>query len=742
MKKFLKTLLFLIIIGAGGFWVYIKYISPVVIKKAMTMIPEDAVMIIETNNLTEAWTEISDSKMWNYLISNPYFNDLNEDIELLNEYLKDNIIADKALKNRKLIMSLHMISATEWDFLFVVDLKNIAQIKKLGLKRILGLVEGYKVKERKFNDETIIELSDNEDPSDIIYLTISDNLLVATFTGSLIEKSISQKPTKEGDFGYWSNNKAFNNVVGKLYGEELFRMYFNYNQINAFSMSYLSEQSETVQMLGNSLTYSGFNINFRDESLSFEGYTDIDSVGSYVKAMANVTPGKLNAWRIMSNQTALYFSMGFNNFFDFYNNLTEQYKESAPEDMEDIENSISKIERLLKISMHDDFFSWIGNEIALVKLRPGKKTRLEDVVVAVHTNDIDDAKAGMDRIMQQIKKRVRVVKFKPEEYKNYTIQYLEMKGFFKIFLGRMFKDLEKPFFTYIEDYVIFSNSSDVIKNTIDDYLKGNTLDKNSGFSDFKDEFSNNSNIAVFIRTPQIYENLYYYSNEKDRRDIKENKEFILSFEKIGFQLVSEENMFKTTLIAQHNPDAIKVEELEKLEQEVYEEMFRDEVESLSFKISLADSFLEEDTLFKEYYFGGEKLKFEGRVYNKNLNGNWKTYYESGNIQSSVNYEDGIIFGEAVFYYDTEKNTKKAEAIFENDKLIEKYFEYYENGAQKAEIYYDDGLADGNAEFYYSNGKLKIKAEYKNGLKHGKWIYYDEKGKEIGKEKWKKGEKIR
>lgn len=743
MKKFLKILLIIIVLGAVGFWVYIKYISPIAVKKAMTMVPEDAVLVIETSNLTDAWTEISDSKMWNYLIENPYFKDLNEDIDLLNKYLKDNLIADQALKNRKLLMSMHMISATDYDFLFVVDLKNIAQIKKLGLKGILDNVDGYTVKERTYGDETIVELIDQEDPSFIIYLTISDNLLVATFTGSLMEKSIDQKPTDEEDLGYWANNSDFALVAAKTSKDELFKLFFNYSQIDAFSMAYLTEPSETVEMLGNSLTFSAFSVDFYDELLSLEGYTDIDSVGSYVKAMAHVEPGKVLAWRIMSDQTALYFSMGFDDFFDFYYNLTKQYEDGNAEDMEDVQKSITKIERLLGISLHEDFFKWIGKEIALVKLRPNRNTRLEDVVMAVHANDIDDAKAGLDRILKKVKNRVKIVKFKPEEYKNYTIEYLEISGFFKIFLGKLFKDLEKPYFTYIEDFVVFSNSSDVLKSIIDDYIKGSTLDKKSDFVDFKDEFSNKSNITIFIRTPQIYENLYFYSNAADRKDIKENKEFILSFEKIGFQLVSEGDMFRTSLMAMHNPDAVTSDQLEQIEREVSENMFREEIEQAIFKIVLDESFLEKDTLFKEYYNGEEKLKTEGRIHNGAMTGTWKTYYEeSGNIMNSVNYKDGKLSGEAFFYYDSEKQTVKAEAYFEDDLLQGEYYEYYENGAQKAKIIYSDGFADDEAWFYYPNGKLKIEGAYKNGRKHGKWEYFDEKGKTIGKEKWKKGERTK
>ena len=742
MKKFFKILLIVLILGGVGFWVYIKYISPVSIKKAMTMVPDDAIMIIETNNLTDAWTKISDSKMWNYLIKNSYFNDLNEDIEYLNKYLKNNPIADQALKNRKLLMSLHMISGTEWDFLFVVDLKNIAQIKKLGLRKVLGMVEGYKITERKYKEETIVELVDDADPTFVIFLTISDNLLVATFTGTLMEKSIDQKPIDKKDFGYWGKNNEFTYVTNKLKGEELFRIYFNYAQLDAFSMSFLTEASETVKMLGSSLTYSALNVDFQDEFLSLEGYTGIDSVGTYVKAMSHVAPGKMMAWRMMSNQTALYFSMAFEDFFSFYNNLLNQYEEGNAEDMEDINTGIRKIERLLDISLYDDFYNWIGNEIALVKLRPGKTTRMEDVIVAIHAKDIDAAKTGLDRILKKIKNRLRVVKFDPEDYKNHTIYYLEMPGFFKLFLGKMFKDLEKPFFTYAEDFVIFSNSPESLKYFIDDYISGNTLDKNVEFVSFVDEFDVKSNIAVFIRTPQMYENLYYYSLPEDRNAVKENKEFLLSFEKIGFQLVSEGDLFKTTLLAMHNPEAVNSDRLEVIEKEVSEEMFRDIVESKMFKIILSEAALETNRIYKENFDTVDVVRIEGMIHNHQPNGVWKSYYENGRIKSSVNYKDGMVNGEAYFYYDNEQKAPRAETYFTNDNMEGKYTEFYENGTIKADMTYKKGVAEGPARFYYNNGKLKIEAEYKDGLKSGRWIYFNEKGKEVGKEKYKKGERVK
>lgn len=722
-------------IGVGGFWVYINYFTQSKEQTSLTLIPDDAVFVVETNNLSEAWTAINSSNVWQYLKGNEYFKEIDSDINTLNKYLAQNKVIGLLLKDRNLTVSVHMISAKEWDMLFVVDLKKTSNMLKVNnIKDALTLVEGYNVSQRKYNGHDIIELADNKNPNDIIYIVTVDNLILAGFSGALVEKSIDQK-----DDMHWQNNDKLKLVSNKLAGKKLFRMFVNYSQVNKFSMSYITEESESLRMLSNSLGYSVFDINLEEEMLSFKGYTDIDSISSYIRALAKVAPGKYEAWEVLSNQTSLYFSMSFDNYSDFYQNLINQYKEGNADDMEDIEKNIKMIENYLNISMQQDFFSWIDSEIAFVKLRPEENTRVEDVLVVIKAKDISQAKVGMATILKKIKGRTPV-KFTSENYKNYEIFQLESKGFFKPFFGKMLKNMEKPFFTYINNFVVFSNSIETLKSNIDDFIAGATLSNDENFVDFKDEFRPKSNLSVFIRTPKMYENLYYYSTPEDRKAMKENREFILSFSQIGFQLNSEGEMYETLFKAKHNPNALNADKLETFEKETSDAMFRNEIDSLVFKYTFAENTFVKDTLYTERHTFNNKLKIEGKIKNNAPDGLWKTYYESGNIQNSVNYSSGQINGEAFFFYDNNPRITKAEVNFENDKVIDIYYEYYENGAQKAKIEYKNGRAHGNASFFYPNGKLKIKAEFEDGMKDGKWEYFDEKGTSMGKEKWKKGMK--
>ncbi len=728
MKKFFKWFFIIVLLIAavgGAYYVYDNYLVKHEIRNDFSAIPNDPVFIIESKNLSKGWTKVSESKIWRYLLKNPYFADINEYAELMDKFLANNKAMDLLLSNRSMLISAHMISGVDYDFLFVVDLQSTKAISK-SFDDALKLIEGYHVKKRKYHNIEIIEFIDNEDASNTVYFYILDNLLVGSYTANLLEKSIDQKDSK-----YWENNQQLIDVSENLSSGKLLKFYFNYKQLPRFLNVYMEEGEEYAEPLAEALNFSLFHINLEDEELSFDGYTVPDSVPSYISALTDVKPGKMRAFNIISDKAALYLSIGFKSYNMFYLSLHDQYEQENPEELKDYEKNVERLENYLGISVKEDFYSWIGQEICFIKLRPQKNTRVEDVVVSIQANDIDKAKAGFDKIAQRIKKR-SPAKFKSIEYRNFEIKYLEIKGFFKLFLGKLFKNLEKPYITYIEDFMVISNSEATLKQIIDDYLTGHTLSHDEKFMDFKDNFEGKSNLSVFLQMPKIYTNLYNFSNAETKKSIKENRDLILSFNNIGIQMVSEGDLFKTLIIATHDPDAAINDELEKIEQQSSDALSLEYFDSLRFKIILPDSVLAVNGSYSEKFPGTDVTYIEGIISNHAVNGIWRTYYPSGNLKSTVNYEEGIVSGDAYFYYDDAKNTKMAEVHYTNDRIDGVYMEYYENGAQKAMLHYDEGILNGEAEYYYKTGRIKIKGKYKNGRKKGKWYFYDEKGNLINK----------
>lgn len=729
MKKVLKwflRLLLLVAVVVISFFAYL-YFKKVDNKDLLSVVPEDAIYILSTSNLSDGWTSVSNSKIWQHLKTNAYFAELNESASTLDSLLKNNSTMEMLFKDRQLVVSAHMKSATDYDFLFVVDVQKAGQASFLF--ETIGLFSDYTITKRNYKGQEIIDMLDVKE-KETLSLTFSGNLLIASYSSSVLEKAIDNFGTDK-----WSVRTEFTDV-SSLTGSSMFRLYLNYSILPRFLKCYLSETSELVEDLSQSLAFTAFSINLENERLSCKGYTSIaDSIPSFFKALQGVKPGKMRAYEIIPEKTALFISICFENFPELLDNFKEFYKSTDTSGYENYEQNIQRLEKFLKINLNEDFFGWISNELTFVKLEPEANAREEDVIVVIGTKEAGKAQEGLSRIQKQVKKRTPV-KFIETDYKGFTINQLYIKGFFKMFFGKLFGKLEKPYYTFIGNYVVFSNSDSQLMDFVDDYLGNKTLARNPVFMNFLDDFESSSNVSVFVQTLKLYKHIYYYSKEQARTGIQKNKDLILSFIRIGFQMVGDGGKFRTVLISEHNPEALLDETLENIEKSA-EDLFVHEFDSLQFKVDLTGAPVDDNVPVKLYY-NETDIMSEGSVIDGKPHGIWKNYYPSGNIQSIIRYREGMVNGQCIFYYDDHRQLIKAEVPFIEDKIDGLYKEYYMNGQIKASLNFVENVISGDAGFFYDRGKLKAKGKYKDGLPEGKWKYFNESGVEISRRKNKSG----
>jgi hypothetical protein len=580
MKKFFKILLIVLvvlIILFLGLMAYL-YFGKGGDRSTMNIIPSDAIFAIETTNLSKGWETISESNVWKHLAGNPYFGEINESLQEVDELLKDNKAVQILLEDRRLLLSTHMTSTSDYDFLFIIDLQKASKLSFL--TNTIGIL-GYEVNKSKYEGIEILELIDKE-TEDKMYLGIIDNLLVGSFDNRLLEKAIAMKNNK-----FWTENTKFLQVASEISNTSLLRFYFNYSQLDNFMKAYLAHENESISSISKSLAYSAFELDFQNDELNFTGHTNMDTASSYIKALSKVKPGRMKAFDVISDQAAFYMAMCFENYLDFYDRLKKEFSYENINESENFDKNVRKLEKYLNINLHDDFFSWIGSEIAFIKLRPSQNSRAEDIVVAIHANNISKAKSGLQHIITQVGKK-SPMHFDVSTYKNFDINYLNIKGFFKLILGKLFGKLEKPYFTYINDFVIFSNSKSTLEDVISGYVSGKTLSHSQEFMDFIDRFESKSNASIFVQMPKMYSNLYYFTKDDTKKSMQENRELILSFSKIGLQLVSQGELLEAKMIALHDSTALLTDAIEKLEYQTAENLFVNEYESLSFKITLED----------------------------------------------------------------------------------------------------------------------------------------------------------
>lgn len=128
--------------------------------------------------------------------------------------------------------------------------------------------------------------------------------------------------------------------------------------------------------------------------------------------------------------------------------------------------------------------------------------------------------------------------------------------------------------------------------------------------------------------------------------------------------------------------------------------------------------------WKYFYEDGQLESIETFNNDGVLSGKVIVYDKEGNILKRANYANGLLQGEVLFYQS--KGVLDTIANFDNGKLTGKIELFSLNNLQ-LEGNYKDNKRVSLWKLYYTTGDLKVTVPYRNGLKTGKSVIYDKAG---------------
>jgi hypothetical protein len=546
-----------------------------------------------------------------------------------------------------------MISPKDYGIFYVLDLKRIAKLQLLKTYLNTLLDDGYVLSKRTYHEHEILEVHDRES-KETMYLAFIKNQLVASYTHTLVEASIDQY--SEPVLGRNLNFLEINQKVGH---EDLFRMYVQYHYFDDYVQMYSDRPSDWVKRVSENFLFSGFYFDLDENStLTANGYTNISGVNEYyLEALQKSGTAKRSVPEVAPNSTALYISYGFDSFAEFYKNF-EIVQQNDPEQFESYQTSIAKVEKFLKIDVKERFISWIGDEIAVLQIQSHINKGKNDMALVLKANDAQAAKTHLDFVVEQIRKKTPV-KFKAVNYKDYEINFLSIKGFFKMLLGGRFDEFDKPYFTQIDDFVIFSDSPNTLKGIIDKVSEGEILATSKEFKSFDEKFDSESTVLVYSNVPLLFDNMYALADAPTKQKMLKNKDFIICFPQVGLQLTPEDDLFESRLVLKYQ-DVGEVKKAMKQE---------GSVDITTVKKPVSDSMEITDAIFD--------LK---PMYPTDLNAkSFRKQYANGNTWFEVDLKDGLKHGRYEEFYPD--GTRKIRGRFREDEQVGTWRYYDKTGDQ-------------------------------------------------------------
>ncbi|MEM6764313.1 MAG: DUF3352 domain-containing protein [Bacteroidota bacterium] len=554
MKTLLKFLLWIIILALVAFAGYFFLGKSGETRDIYGFVPDDFVYVIESDEPVRDWKNISSSEIWQYLKGVEYFEEVSASADYLDSLLQVNETLVEFVKLGDMLISSHIISSQDYEMLFLVDIRgrNVNKFKQL-LKLVFQRLD-YKVSLDEYFNIDIYELYDPEE-NETLYMSILDNILIASYRKDLLKESINQSEKSS-----ILDESDLNIVKDRIGSGGTYTLYFNHQIMDSFLKLYTAQIPEMMQGMEEVLAYSSFGLSLDEDEAVLEGYVkQQDSVASFLNVFKDVGKGKRHTENVLPSETAFISSITFDDFLDLYRRFDTYYGVENAEGHAEFLRSKEKIEKRLKINFEEDFFSWMTDEIATAIIPIDEDYHQYSYYALLHFDNYDKAKEKLDFITRQIKKKTPL-KFENKEYRGFEIKYLEMKGFFKLFFKKLFSKIEKPHYTFLDDYVIFSNDTTSLQFLIDQYLLQNVLKEDEAFTEFNDNYNSRASVFTYIHNEYLFDYILNTLDYESKQNLMENRNYLLSFPRVGFQLSPEAGMYETKVLSQFTP--LEVEEME------------------------------------------------------------------------------------------------------------------------------------------------------------------------------------
>ncbi|NJN28384.1 MAG: hypothetical protein HC819_21630 [Cyclobacteriaceae bacterium] len=537
MKKTIAILFVLIILAAGAFYYFrIQQRKHLDIWK---VVPSSAIIAYENNSLVEDWNTIVDKSIWKTLRKMPYFHAWEQNLANADSISGKDGTLDKLFRNRAFIISAHITSAKEFDFLFSLDL-NDPPGKSTFSKLIDSMLGNHSLssKSRNYQGLELNELVDKTSKSTFTYF-IHENIVVGSFTPFLVEDVV--RNVSEGYNDTFKSQIPALEAISKLENDEG-NIYIDFAKLPDLISGFVNSDSKGTVGMDHFSGDTYLDIKMTDHELLLNGVSTVDltSSRSYIGTFRNQNPTRIRVTDLLPNATALLYHVTFSDFEEWQNQLTRYW---SAVDTAQFRKSQDFIDR------YDMKLDWVGHEAANAVLETHNREN-PDQLVFVAIEDKNLAFEEMHRFANKLSTEMGDSVY-IELYNDQPIVQLPFREFPAMLVGNYFEGFENSYATIFDNYLVVGNSMQVVKQFYSDLENENNWGKSVRQSNFLENTLSEASFSLMINTSLAWPMLMRKLNDKWGGVFKNYEEPLKSFDMMALQVSNLDQRFYTSVAIGH-----------------------------------------------------------------------------------------------------------------------------------------------------------------------------------------------
>lgn len=204
-RKLLAFLVGLLLVSALGSYVYYRHTVAAVPVDPWTLVPDDAVLVLTTDDHPTLVRHLQESQLWDNLTAVRYFQQVEDNLALADSLVGGRDVVLRFLGRKRVLTSIHVTAPGTFDVLFQVPVATVREYRQVrALEEALRRDPRYQVSTRTFHDNQLITIQQRGNGAGITYFNYRNQLLISA-NPTLVEAVVlrlehPETPTVAADF--------------------------------------------------------------------------------------------------------------------------------------------------------------------------------------------------------------------------------------------------------------------------------------------------------------------------------------------------------------------------------------------------------------------------------------------------------------------------------------------------------------------------------------------------------------
>lgn len=507
MKKLLIVIAILLLCGVGYF-TYDKWVKDADLT-AWSFVPEGASIVLETEILKD-YHALESYQIWKTLENASGFSAMNEGIAFMDSINGDGGFS-AIFKNLPALISVHKISSSDLDFLYVLDIQNLSQ--NTFISATIGQLKkrGYRFKTRNYNGFKISEIGKSGKAFTYIFYK---NYFLASFTPYLVEDAIrtisdSETPSFKQQFSQLKPSGS----------NGLTSVYVNYNQTGNLLKAFVGNSSSFPLRSGvYDITLDSSYFGASGFSYAEDGWLSTHQEEASSFDMAEIIP----------SNTAFLHHITSSNFPGWKEKQMDFIKRKDKKAF----NHQDSLKKAFDFSA-DQVLDLIEGEIGLATLESARPSEKQQLFI-LEVKDIKESLTFFEQVTERIAYS-RGDSVYTESYSESEIRFLPIQNFPMTIMGKVAEGFPQCFYMSYRNYLIFSNDLNELKNLIASIQNEDTWGKSLNVNRFLDRTNNAANVNLIVNIPRAWSIILPEVKSEWNEHFKTNASIYKSIEFAAFQ---------------------------------------------------------------------------------------------------------------------------------------------------------------------------------------------------------------